>query len=123
MILLSSGISLAFLWYVAKNAGLFSRLLYFNYRMTALEEEYPSWWLASQTCNALCHMPLHIIGIYHSLAHSASHRIQNTMNIAGAAGAIATIAVGSANPVGFTIGPIIAGTVFTKWVYDIYRAT
>jgi len=44
MILLSSGISLVFLWYVAKNAGLFSRLLYFNYRMTALEEEYPSWW-------------------------------------------------------------------------------
>ena len=50
-------------------------------------------------------------------------RIQNTANIAGAAGAITAIAAGSANPVGFIVGPIIAGAVFAKWVYDIYRAT
>jgi len=42
MMLLSSGIFLAFLWYVAKNSGLVSRLTYFSYGMTALEEEYLS---------------------------------------------------------------------------------
>ena len=50
-------------------------------------------------------------------------RIQNTTNIAGAAGAIAAIAAGSANLVGFIVRPIIAGAVFAKWVYDIYKAT
>jgi hypothetical protein len=47
-------------------------------------------------------------------------RIQNTTNSAGAADAIATIAAGSANPVGFIVGPIIAGGVFAEWVYGIY---
>ena len=58
MILLSSGIFLAFLWYVAKNPGLVSRLNYFSYGMTALEEEYLSRWLASQTQKALRQMTL-----------------------------------------------------------------
>ena len=44
-------------------------------------------------------------------------------NIAGAAGAMTAVAAGSANPVGFIVGPIIAGAVFAKWVYDFYRAT
>jgi hypothetical protein len=120
--MMSSGISLAFLWYVAKNLGLFSRLIYFRYGMTALEEEYPSWWLASQTRKALRQMTASksLSTSYPSLAPP---RIQNTTNVAGAAGAIPAIAAGSANPVGFIVGPIIAGAVFTKWVYDIYRAT
>jgi len=47
--------------------------------------------------------------------------VQNTTNIAGvAAGTIAAIAAGSANSLGFIVGPIIAGAVFAKWVYDIY---
>ena len=41
-------------------------------------------------------------------------RIQNTMKITGAAGAITSIATGSANPVGFIIGPVIAGTILSK---------
>jgi ABC-type multidrug transport system fused ATPase/permease subunit len=49
--------------------------------------------------------------------------MQNTANIAGAAGAITAIAAGTANPVGFIVGPIIAGAVFAKWAYDVYRAT
>jgi len=63
------------------------------------------------------------IGIYHSLAHFVPPRIQSTTNVAGAAGAITAKAAGPANPVGFIVGPIIAGAVFAKWVYDIYRAT
>jgi hypothetical protein len=119
MILSSSGISLAFLWYVAKNPCLFSRLIYFSYGMTASEEEYPSWQLTSQTCKALrqiiaCRC-LWTIGIYHSLAHFVPPGIQNASNIASAAGAIAAIAAGSANPVGFIVGSIIAGAVFAKW--------
>ena len=50
-------------------------------------------------------------------------RIRNAANLSGAAGAITAIAAGSANPVGFIVGPIIAGAVFAKWVYDVYRAT
>jgi hypothetical protein len=69
---------------------------------------------------------LGVFGIYYSLAHLFAFcqpRVQNTTNIAGVAGAITAIAAGSANPVGFIVGPIIAGAVFAKWVYDIYRAT
>jgi len=62
--------------------------------------------------------------MYRSLAHFLCQpRIQNTTNIAGAAGAITVIAAGAANPVGFIVGPIVAGVVFAKWVYDVYRAT
>ena len=50
-------------------------------------------------------------------------RVQNTTNIAGAAAAVATIAAGAANPVGFIVGPIVIGVVFAKWVYDVYKAT
>ena len=45
------------------------------------------------------------------------------MNIAGAAGALTAIAVGTVNPVGFIVGPIIAGGILAKWAYDTYRAT
>ena len=50
-------------------------------------------------------------------------RIQNTTNVAGAATAIAVIAAGAANPVGFIVGPIVGVAVFAKWVYDVYKAT
>jgi len=40
--------------------------------------------------------------------------IQNTTNIAGAAGTITAIAAGSVNSLGFIIGPIIARAVFAK---------
>ena len=44
-------------------------------------------------------------------------------NIAGAVGACTAIAAGSANPVGFVVGPIVAVAVFAKWVYDVYQRT
>lgn len=50
-------------------------------------------------------------------------RIGNTTKIAGAAGAIFAIAAGAANPVAPIAVPIIAGAVFAKWVYDVYKAT
>ena len=50
-------------------------------------------------------------------------RIQNTTSVAGAATAIAVIAAGVANPVGFIVGPIVGAVVFAKWVYDVYKAT
>jgi len=50
-------------------------------------------------------------------------RIQNTTNVAGAATAIAVIAAGAANPVGFIVGPIVGAVVFAKWVYDVYKTT
>lgn len=49
--------------------------------------------------------------------------LPNITSIAGAAGAIFALGVGSANPAGFIVGPIVAGAVFAKWVYDIYSAT
>jgi len=49
--------------------------------------------------------------------------VQNTANIAGAAGTFTALAVGSANPVGFIVAPIIVGVVFAKWAYDFYKAT
>ena len=70
-------------------------------------------------CNCFCASSVSILRLL-TLCQS---RIQNTTNMAGAAGAITAIAVGSANPVGFIVGPIIAGAVFAKWVYDIYKAT
>jgi hypothetical protein len=87
--------------------------------MTALEEEYPSWWLASQTRKALRQMTvcksLWTSSIFISPAHFVPPRIQNTTTIAGAAGAITAIAAGSANPeVGFVVRPLIAGAVFAK---------
>jgi hypothetical protein len=80
--------------------------------MTALEEECPSWWLASQTRKALRQMTAcnSLWTPYPWLAHFVAPGIQNTTNIAGA---ITAIAAGSANPeVGFVVGPLIAGAVF-----------
>lgn len=96
--------------------------------MMALEEEYPSWWLASQTHQALRQMtgckPLWTSSAFVRWFILCQPRIQNTRNFAGAAGAIATVvAAGTANPVGFIVGPIVVGAVFAKWVYDVYRAT
>lgn len=103
-----------------------SQFFFFSYVAIISEEKYRSWWMASRTkalpqiaiCNCLCAS----VSILRSLTLCQS-RIQNTTNMAGAAGAITAIAVGSANPVGFIVGPIIAGAVFAKWVYDIYKAT
>jgi hypothetical protein len=68
---------------------------------------------------------LGIIGIFQFFTHPflCQPRIGNTTKIAGAAGAIFAIAAGAANPVAPIAVPIIAGAVFAKWVYDVYKAT
>jgi hypothetical protein len=65
----------------------------------------------------------HTNDIIYTCLEGDSHRIQNTAYIAGAAGAITAIAAGSANPAGFFVLPLVAGAVFAKGVYNIYRAT
>ena len=62
---------------------------------------------------------------YYLFAHFPPQpRIQNSTNLAeAAASAIAFIAAGAANPVGFIVGPIVGVVVFAKWVYDVYKAT
>ena len=109
--------------------SLISRLIIrFSYLMRVSEGKCPSWWLILPTrkglrrmtiCKCLC------ASSYYLFAHfcPAQPRIQNTTNVAGAATAIAVIAAGAANPVGFIVGPIVGVAVFAKWVYDVYKAT
>ena len=69
------------------------------------------------------YVSLDIISDYYSLAHLVQPRLPNTTKIAGAAGAITTLAVAASNPVAAITIPIVAGVVFAKWVYDVYKAT
>jgi hypothetical protein len=68
-------------------------------------------------------VPLGIISDYYSLAHLVKPRIPNTTKIAGVAGAITALVGAAANPVAAITVPIVAGVVFAKWVYDVYKAT
>ena len=49
--------------------------------------------------------------------------LPNANVVAGIVNAGAAAIIGSAHPVGLVAIPIIAGVVFAKWVYDVYKVT